>query len=81
LTLTKFDVHTQENEKIVKQMVQLVKAYNKSVQEEDKLSKEKLIVQRVGKLDPKKHLEQSVSDLMSNNITQCLGTMLDTVTF
>jgi len=81
LTLTKFDVHTQENEKIIKQMVQLAKAYNKSVQEEDKLSKEKLVVQRVGKLDPKKHLEQSVSDLMSNNITQCLGSMLDTVTF
>jgi len=62
-------------------MIDLAKAYNKAVQEEDKLSKEKLIVQRVGKVDPKKHLEQNVSDLMSSNITQCLGTMLDTVTF
>jgi len=81
LTLTKFDNHSHHNEKIIKEMIELAKAYDKAVQEENELSKEKLIVHKVGKLDPKKHLEQDVGELMSANITQCLGTMLDTVIF
>ena len=35
----------------------------------------------VGKVDPKRHLEQHVSDLMSANIVQSLGTMLDAIVF
>ena len=31
--------------------------------------------------DPKRHLEESVDSLMTSNIVQCLGAMLDTVTF
>jgi len=81
LTLTKFDSHSKNNEKIIKEMIELAKSYDKAVQEENELSREKLVVHKVGKLDPKKHLEQDVGELMSNNITQCLGTMLDTVIF
>jgi len=81
LTLTKFDHHSKNNEKIIKEMIELAKSYDKAVQEENELSREKLVVHKVGKLDPKKHLEQDVSELMSNNITQCLGTMLNTVIF
>jgi len=81
LTLTKFDNHCIHNEKIVKEMMDLAKTYDKAVQEENELSREKLVVHKVGKLDPKKHLEQDVSELMSNNITQCLGTMLDSIIF
>jgi len=81
LTLTKFDHHSKHNEKVIKEMIELAKSYDKSVQEENELSREKLVVHKVGKLDPKKHLEQDVSELMSNNITQCLGTMIDTVIF
>jgi len=46
-----------------------------------KMSKEKLIVHKVGKLDAKKHLEQDVIALMGNNITQTLGMMINTNTF
>jgi len=81
LTLTTFDSHCTHNEKIVKEMMELAKTYDKAVQEENELSREKLVVHKVGKLDPKKHLEQDVSELMSNNITQCLGTMLDSIIF
>jgi len=81
LTLTSFDSHCDHNEKIVKEMMELAKSYDKAVQEENELSREKLVVHKVGKLDPKKHLEQDVSELMSNNITQCLGTMLDSIIF
>jgi len=62
-------------------MLDLAKNYNKLVQEEDKLTAEKLAIQNVGKIDPKKHLEDDVNKLMSNNIVQCLGAMLDTVVF
>lgn len=50
------------------------------MQEEGKTSEE-VMVENVGKVDPKKHLEGCVADLMSANIIQCLGTMLDTVIF
>jgi len=66
---------------MLKEMLQLAKSYNESVQLEAKMSKEKLVVHKVGKLDPKRHLEQDVNELMSNNITQVLGTMLDTISF
>jgi 26S proteasome regulatory subunit N11 len=62
-------------------MVELAKAYNKSIQDEEKLPKEKLVVQKVGKLDPKKHLEQDVEKVMGMNVIQTLGTMLDTIVF
>lgn len=81
LKLLNYDIHTQDNEKTIKQLLELAKAYNKSIQEEETIPKEKLIVQKVGKLDPKKHLEQNVQNLMASNIIQTLGTMLDTVVF
>ena len=42
---------------------------------------EQLVVATVGKVDAKKRIEDSVMQLMSTNIVQLLGTMLDTVVF
>lgn len=42
---------------------------------------EKRVVANVGKMDAKKHLQTNVTSLMSSNIIQCMGTMLDTVVF
>jgi len=81
LTMKNFEDHCKLNEKIIHEMLELAKSYNKAVQDESKISAEKLAIQNVGKLDPKKHLEMSVHQLMGNNIVQCLGTMLDTVCF
>ena len=53
----------------------------KAVEEEDTLTKEQLAIRNVGKQDPKRHLEEKVSTIMSHNIVQCLGAMLDTVVF
>jgi len=41
----------------------------------------KIVVELTEKVDPKKHLEQGVNDLMGVNIVQCLGIILDTVAF
>eukprot|EP01102_Stenamoeba_stenopodia_P003200 TRINITY_DN1312_c0_g7_i1.p1 TRINITY_DN1312_c0_g7~~TRINITY_DN1312_c0_g7_i1.p1 ORF type:complete len:306 (+),score=88.57 TRINITY_DN1312_c0_g7_i1:111-1028(+) len=81
LTLSKFDEQEQLNETTVKNMLELAKSYNKTVQDEGKMSLEKLAIQNVGKLDAKRHLESDVEKLMSANINQLLGAMLDTVVF
>lgn len=65
----------------VQEMLNLAIKYNKAVQEEDELPPEKLAIANVGRQDAKKHLEEHVSNLMSSNIVQTLGTMLDTVVF
>lgn len=74
VTLVFIDIVSQE-------MLNLAAKYNKAVQEEDELSPEKLAIVNVGRQDAKKHLEEHVSNLMSSNIVQTLGTMLDTVVF
>lgn len=65
----------------IQEMLELAKTYNKAIQDEEKLSKEKLAIANVGKMDPKRHLTQDVEQLMTSNIVQTLGTMLNTVTF
>ena len=81
LKTSDFKEHDKANEATVKNMLELVKAYNKAVQEEDQKSAEKFQIDQVGKLDAKKHLQEDVEAVMSSNIVQCLGTMLDTVVF
>lgn len=81
LTVTNFESHSQSNEETVSSMLELAKAYDNAVQEEQKMTPEELIIARVGKRDAKKHLEADVAKLMSQNINQCLGTMLDVVVF
>ncbi|XWS14671.1 hypothetical protein CRYUN_Cryun35bG0029300 [Craigia yunnanensis] len=81
LTLRRFDTHSKTNEQTVQEMLSLAIKYNKAVQEEDELPPEKLAIANVGRQDAKKHLEEHVSNLMSSNIVQTLGAMIDTVVF
>jgi len=81
LLLQDFHTHEKENEKLVGEMLELTKNYEKLIQEEDKLTKEKLAINHVGKMDPKRHLNQDVEKLMTSNIVQTLGSVLDSVVF
>jgi len=81
LILENYEAHEKTNEKLVTEMLDLAKNYNKNILEEDKLTKEKLAIQNVGKLDPKRHLQQNVEELMTSNIVQTLGAMVDTIIF
>lgn len=81
LTVDRYDDHQKKNEDTVERMLKLTAEYNDRVQEEEGKTSEQIVVDNVGKIDPKKHLETNVADLMSSNIVQCLGTMLDTVVF
>jgi len=81
LALADYEKQSTQNEETVKTMIKLVKNYKKMVEEEQQLSKEKLAIRHVGKINPKRHLEEKVEVLMSENITQCLTAMLSTVVF
>lgn len=76
LTLQDYGAHCAGNERLAKEMVQLALAYHKSVEEEDKLTKEQLVIKNVGKQDPKRHLEEDVDQLMNQNIVQLLGAQI-----
>eukprot|EP01040_Poterioochromonas_malhamensis_P003338 gene3338-3560_t len=81
LKVTKFEEHQKETEKYLDTIAKLTKDYSKKVKEEEGKTLEEIEVANVGKIDPKKHLENDVYDLMSNTILQCLGTMINTVVF
>lgn len=79
LTLQDYDDHCSLNQKTVKEMLELVKNYHKAVEEEDTMTPEQRAIKNVGKQDPKRHLEESVEVLMTSDIVQCLGAMLNSV--
>lgn len=81
LHVERFDSHSQSNEKAIGTLKDLADKYEQSVQEEDQLPPEKLEIRNVGKQDAKKHLSDNVQSLMSNNVVQTLGVMLDNIVF
>ena len=81
LCLKTFESHSEGNCETLKKMADLAKSYVKSIEEEQETPLEKRAVANVGKQDAKKHLDYSLNELMSDNINQCLGTMLNTVAF
>lgn len=76
-----FDALGTSNEKALEKMVKLSANYNKRIVAEEEKTLAELAVANVGKIDPKRHLSENVVELMSENIVQCLATMLDTVAF
>eukprot|EP00971_Amphidinium_carterae_P118126 2340331-Amphidinium_carterae.1 len=56
LKLVDFDKHEGENEKLVKEMMDLTEKYNKAIQDQFKSTEEEFAVNQVGKVDAKKRL-------------------------
>ena len=81
LLVTPYADHTKKSQQIVTKMVALSTQYQERIQSEMNKTAQEILVESVGKIDPKRHLEMAVNDLMGANIIQCLGTMLDTVVF
>lgn len=76
-----FGNHASRNHKIITRMVHHSQAYNFRVREEEGKTAEESLIANVGKLDPKRHLESGLSDLMAGNILQVLAIMLATLVF
>merc|ERR1712193_262660 len=81
LTLRDYQQHCSLNQQTVGEMLQLAKNYDKALEDEEKMTPEQLAIKNVGKLDPKRHLEEKVDVLMTNNVVLCLGAVLDTIVF
>ena len=81
LALKPYDELDNDNVATLKKMLTLAKNYQKWVEEEATLTPEKRAIQNVGKKDPKRHLQTHVEELMSANIVQTLGAMIDTIAF
>ena len=73
--------HRKANEERLSEMLKLCKEWGRRLEEEEGKSEKEVMVDNVGKIDPKKHLQATVDDLMTSNISQTLGIMLDTVVF
>ncbi|KJE90418.1 proteasome 26S subunit [Capsaspora owczarzaki ATCC 30864] len=76
LTIKDYHQHDKTNSEKVEAMQDLAKQYHKLVEEEDKLTQEQLAVKHVGKQDPKRHLQEEVDTLMTDNLVQCIAAML-----
>jgi len=81
LLLKKFEEHQKNTESLLEDMARLSKSYTERVREEEGKTQEEVEVLNVGKVDPRKHLENDVNELMAASIVQCLGTMISTVVF
>lgn len=81
LQLQKFENFQKQSEKLLEDMARLSKDYSTRVKEEEGKTAEQIEVMNVGKVDPKRHLENDVHELMASSILQCLGMMINTVVF
>lgn len=81
MVIQKYEDHQKHTSQLMDRLTRLSKEYCVRVKEEEGRTQEEVEVMNVGKIDPKKHLDNDVNELMASSIIQCLGTMIDTVVF
>ena len=81
LQLRPYDALQVENLSQVEKMKSLTNQYAKWIEEEDSMSKDQLEIRNVGKQDPKRHLEETVNEVLTENISQILQSTLNTAVF
>lgn len=74
---TSFGAERTKNEEGLRRLVQLADGYEKRVREEGELTKEQLKTRYVGKVDPKKHIEDVGQQLIEDNIVAVSKQMID----
>ena len=72
-----FRLEGGKNKDRLKQLVGLADGYEKRVKEETELTKDQLKTRYVGKVDPKKHLEDVGQQLIEDNIVSVSRQMID----
>ncbi|KAI8962530.1 Mov34-domain-containing protein [Daldinia sp. FL1419] len=77
LQMEDFRHEDEQNKDRFKTLVSLAEGYEKRVKEETELTKEQLKTRYVGKLDPKKHLEDVGQKLIEDNIVSVSRQMID----
>lgn len=77
LQMEDFKAQGQRTKERLERLVNLADGYEKRVKEETELTKEQLKTRYVGKLDPKKHLEDVGQQLIEDNIVAVSRQMID----
>ena len=77
LDMEDFRSEATKNKDRLNQLVNLADGYEKRVKEETELTKDQLKTRYVGKLDPKKHLEDVGRELIEDNIVSVSRQMID----
>ncbi|KAL8731219.1 MAG: hypothetical protein Q9181_004378 [Wetmoreana brouardii] len=77
LQMDNFQEEGTRNGDRLKRLVGLAEGYEKRVKEETELTKDQLKTRYVGKLDPKKHLEDVGQQLIEDNIVSVSRQMID----
>ncbi|KAI0853563.1 Mov34-domain-containing protein [Daldinia vernicosa] len=77
LQMEDFRHEDEQNKDRFKTLVTLAEGYEKRVKEETELTKDQLKTRYVGKLDPKKHLEDVGQKLIEDNIVSVSRQMID----
>ncbi|RPA89748.1 Mov34-domain-containing protein [Choiromyces venosus 120613-1] len=77
LTMKDFKLLAKENQERLEKMVGLADSYEKRVKEENDLTKDDMKTRYVGKVDPKKHLEELGKRGIEENIVGVLVEMVD----
>jgi 26S proteasome regulatory subunit N11 len=77
LDMDDFRLEGAKNKDRLERLVTLADGYEKRVKEETELTKDQLKTRYVGKLDPKKHLEDVGQELIEDNIVAVSRQMID----
>lgn len=77
LQMDDFRVEGCQNKERLERLVTLAEGYEKRVKEETELTKDQLKTRYVGKLDPKKHLEDVGQQIIEDNIVSVSRQMID----
>lgn len=77
LEMDDFRLEGSKNKDKLQRLVTLADGYEKRVKEETELTKDQLKTRYVGKLDPKKHLEDVGQELIEDNIVSVSRQMID----
>lgn len=64
--------HSKHNAEQMQRLTKLAKDYNARIQEEETKTAHEIMVANVGKLDPKRHIQETVDELIADNIDQTL---------
>lgn len=77
LQMNDFREDAKRNVERMQRLVELAEGYEKRVREETELTKEQLKTRYVGKVDPKKHIEDVGQQLIEDNIVAISRQMID----
>ncbi|KZZ88582.1 26S proteasome regulatory subunit [Ascosphaera apis ARSEF 7405] len=77
LNMDDFVADKARNVERLKQLVHLAEGYEKRVKEETELSKEQIKTRYIGKIDPKKHIQDVGQQIIEDNIVSVSRQMID----